>query len=249
MATRSPASTGFDRLVLVPGLMCDAAVWEPVMPALAEGRRCSVVDHGDARSLAAMATRLLDSAPARFALAGHSMGARVALEVVRLAPARVSRLALLDTGYLPRPAGPLGEDEAHKRHALLHTARTQGLRAMASEWVQGMVHPDRLSERQGDRALIEDIVTMFERKSAEIFAFQIAALLARPDASSVLMGLTVPTLLLCGRQDGWAPLAQHQAMQALVPGAVLDVIDDAGHMAPMERPDAVAVAMQGWLTR
>ena len=105
MATRPPTSTGFDPLVLVPGLMCDHAVWAPVLPALAAGRRCHVIDHGDARSLATMASRLLDSAPARFALAGHSMGARVALEVVRQAPARVSRLALLDTGYLPRPAG------------------------------------------------------------------------------------------------------------------------------------------------
>ena len=245
MATRPPTSTGFDPLVLVPGLMCDHAVWAPVLPALAAGRSCSVVDHGNARSLATMASRLLEGAPVRFALAGHSMGARVALEVVRLAPARVSRLALLDTGYLPRPAGAAGEDEAHKRHALLHTARTHGVRAMAGEWVRGMVQPERLN----DQGLIEDIVAMFERKSAEIFECQIAALLARPDASSVLAGLSVPTLLLCGRQDGWAPLVQHQAMQALVPGAVLEVIENAGHMAPMERPDAVASALQRWLTQ
>ena len=245
MAAPLHVDTRFDPLVLVPGLMCDHAVWEPVLPALAEGRRCSIVDHGDARSLAAMAIRLLDAAPLRFALAGHSMGARVALEVVRLAPARVSRLALLDTGYLPRPAGPAGEDEVHKRHALLQIARTRGVRAMAVEWVQGMVHPERL----GDDTLIEAIVAMFERKTAECFESQIAALLARPDASRVLASLSMPTLLLCGRQDGWAPLAQHQAMQALVTDAVLEVIEQAGHMAPMERPDAVAAALVRWLTR
>ena len=237
--------TRADPLVLVPGLMCDDAVWASLLPTLGEGRHCSVVDHGDARSLAAMAIRLLDVAPLRFALAGHSMGARVALEVVRLAPARVSRLALLDTGYLPRPAGQAGEDELHKRHALLQIARTRGVRAMAVEWVQGMVHPERLV----DASLIEAIVAMFERKTAERFESQIAALLARPDASGVLASLSMPTLLLCGRQDGWAPPAQHQAMQALVTDAVLEVIEHAGHMPPMERPDAVAAALMRWLTR
>ncbi|HEY6136014.1 MAG TPA: alpha/beta hydrolase, partial [Rubrivivax sp.] len=104
-----------DPLLLVPGLMCDHAVWAPLMPALAEGRACTVVDHGSANSLVTMAHQLLATAPPRFALAGHSMGGRVALEVVRLEPGRVSRLALLDTGYLPRPAGAAGDEEARKR--------------------------------------------------------------------------------------------------------------------------------------
>ena len=230
-------------LLLVPGLMCDHTVWEPLLPALTAGRACTVVDHGMADSLPRMAQQLLDTAPDRFAIAGHSMGARVALEVLRLAPARVTRVALLDTGYQARASGAAGEEEARKRHALLALAREQGVRAMATAWVQGMVHPARL----GDASLIEAILTMFERKSADVFACQISALLARPDASVVLASLQVPTLILCGRQDGWAPVAQHEAMQRLAPGSVLNVVEDAGHMAPMERPEAVTGALVDWL--
>lgn len=233
-------------LILVPGLMCDHAVWEPLLPALAKGRECVVVDHGHASSLAVMAQQLLDAAPARFALAGHSMGARVALEVVRLAPQRVGRVALLDSGYLPRAPGAAGEEEARKRHALLQVAREQGVRAMAQVWVQGMVHPDRL----GDVELVERILAMFTRKSADVFAAQIAALLARPDASDVLRSLRVPTLVCCGAQDSWSPPSQHADMHRLVPastGAVLDTVSDAGHMAPMERPEAMAAALLRWL--
>lgn len=231
-------------LLLVPGLMCDATVWQPLLPALqAGGLDCRVVDHGDADRLPQMAQQLLDTAPPRFALAGHSMGARVALEVLRSAPDRVTRVALLDTGYLARAAGAPGEEEARKRQALLDVARRDGVRAMATQWVQGMVHPDRLQHAP----LIGAIVDMFARKSPDVFERQIRALLQRPDATEVLRAIRVPTLVLCGRQDSWAPVPQHEAMHALVPGAVFEVIEDAGHMAPMERPQAVADALLRWL--
>lgn len=231
-------------LLLVPGLMCDATVWQPLLPALqAGGRDCRVVDHGDADRLPQMAQQLLASAPPRFAIAGHSMGARVALEVLRSAPERVSRVALLDTGYLARSTGAPGEEEARKRQALLDVARRDSVRAMAAQWVQGMVHPDRLQ----DAPLIDAIVDMFARKSADTFERQIRALLQRPDASDVLRAIGVPALVLCGRQDSWAPVSQHAAMLALIPGAAFEVIDDAGHMAPMERPQAVAAALLRWL--
>ena len=230
-------------LVLVPGLMCDHAVWTPVWPHLTRPRPLLVADHGRADSLGAMADRLLHDAPPVFALAGHSMGARVAVEALRRAPERVRGLALLDTGYLPRAPGAAGDDEARKRHALLEVARAQGVRAMAQSWVQGMVHPDRL----GDAALVESIVSMFARRGADVFAAQVAALLARPDAREVLGGVRVPTLVLCGRQDSWAPVAQHEALHALVGHGELVLIDDAGHMAPMEQPVAVAAALSHWL--
>jgi pimeloyl-ACP methyl ester carboxylesterase len=231
-------------LVLLPGLMCDAAVWEPLYPHLPADTTPWVADYGMANSLAAMAQGVLAQAPAeRFALAGHSMGGRVAMEVLRQAPQRVSGVALLDTGHLPRAAGEAGAQEAAKRQALLDIARSQGVRAMAQAWVQGMVHPARLQ----DAALIESIVAMFARKSADVFAAQIAALLARPDASPVLRTLALSTLLQCGAQDSWSPPAQHADMQALAPHAVLDVVADAGHMAPMERPQAVAQALVRWL--
>jgi len=230
-------------LVMVPGLMCDHAVWEPLLPWLAKDRECRMVDHGQADSLVQMAKQLLQDAPPHMVLAGHSMGARVALEVLRLAPDRVKGVALLDTGYLPKAAGEAGEEEARKRFHLLKIAQEQGVRAMANEWVQGMVHPDRLS----DAPLIERILAMFDRKNANIFACQINALLNRLDGSDVLRAIKVPTLLMCGKQDAWSTPAQHQAMNALVTHATFDVIEDAGHMAPMERPEPVALSLQRWL--
>jgi pimeloyl-ACP methyl ester carboxylesterase len=233
-------------LVLLPGLMCDDAVWAPSLSGLPDGWEPWVADYGLCNSLQAMAEAVLAGAPqGPFALAGHSMGGRVALEVVRLAPQRVSHLALLDTGHTPRAAGEAGDEEARKRYALLEVARTQGVRSMAQTWVQGMVAPDRLM----DAELIERIVAMFAGKSAEVFAAQIQALLHRPDASEVLRSVAVPTLLQCGAQDAWSPPAQHEAMRVLVPHAALDLIEHAGHMAPMEQPHAVAASLSRWLMR
>lgn len=227
--------------------MCDHAVWTPLIPSLAQHTEPCVIDHGTEDNLTRMAQRLLASAPAQFALAGHSMGGRVALEVVRLAPQRVQRLALLDTGYQARASGPAGEEEARKRYALLEMAQTRGVRAMAQAWVQGMVHPARLTDEQ----FIDDIVAMFERKPAAIFARQIQALLNRPDASAVLQSIRVPTLVLCGREDSWAPVSQHQEIAQLIPAgySTLRIVADAGHMSPMERPELVADALCEWITQ
>jgi pimeloyl-ACP methyl ester carboxylesterase len=127
--------------------------------------------------------------------------------------------------------------------ALLTLAREQGMRAMGREWMQAMVHPDRLH----DGALVEAILAMIERQSPDTFAAQIDALLARPDVTDVLRALRMRTLVACGRQDAWSPIAQHEEIAALVPGSRLVAFDDCGHMAPMEQPDAVAAALTAWL--
>jgi pimeloyl-ACP methyl ester carboxylesterase len=205
---------------------------------------CQIIDHGLASSITLMAQQTLAVAPPRFALAGHSMGGRVALEVLRLAPQRVTQLALLDTGYKARASGLEGDEEARKRLALLDIARTQGVRVMAAQWVQGMVSPARLA----DSTLIEAIVAMFERKTAAIFENQIQALLTRPDATPVLANTHIPTLVLCGREDSWAPISQHQEIAAHISGKVsLRVIEAAGHMSTMEQPAAVAQSMLEWI--
>ena len=222
--------------------MCDGTFWQTLSDTLP----CQVIDYDDADCITAMAEAVLAAAPAGssdFALAGHSMGGRVALEVVRLAPERVQKIILMDTGYLPRQPGPAGDTEKAGRMALLDVAHQQGVRAMGKEWVKGMVHPDRLN----DAPLIDAILAMFERKTADRFARQQHALLTRPDASPVLTALRVPTLLLCGRQDSWASVAQHTAMQALTPHAQLSVIEDAGHMVLMERPDATLQVLHQFL--
>ena len=114
-------------LLLVPGLMCDHAVWAPVLPWVQADRSCTVVDHAQSDSLPEMARQLLASAPPQFLMAGHSMGARVVLEVLRVAPERVRGVALMDTGFLPKPSGAAGDDETAKRLALLQIAREQGI--------------------------------------------------------------------------------------------------------------------------
>ncbi len=230
-------------LLLLPGLLCDRAVWTPVLAELETAARCHIPDYADERSLAAMAERVLASAPATFAVAGHSMGGRVALEIVRRAPARVERLALLDTGCRPRPAGVAGEEERARRLALLALAREKGMRAMAREWVRPMVHPARHS----DVAFIDTILDMFERRTPLQFQGQIEALLARPDATALLPTIACPTLVLAGRADGWSTPAQHEEMAALIPGSRLAIIEDSGHMAPMERPASIAGEMLAWI--
>lgn len=230
-------------LLLLPGLLCDHAVWSPVLPHVERAATCAVADYADETSLVAMAGRVLAGAPPTFALAGHSMGGRVALEVARLAPQRVERLALLDTGFRARPTGAEGDAERAGRLALLATAREHGMPAMARAWVQPMVHPDRLA----DAALIEAIVAMFARRTPRQFEGQIAALLARPDAAEVLRALACPVLVLSGREDAWAPPRQHEEMATLVPGSRLAVLERCGHMAPMERPEEVGAALVAWL--
>lgn len=229
-------------VILLPGLLCDHAVWAGQQEMLADA--CVVVpSYGTLASIPAMARHVLEQAPAgRFALAGHSMGGRVALEVARLAPQRVERLALLDTGIDPLPAAPAGQAEREQRMALLALAQAQGMRAMGREWARGMVHPARLGT-----PLFEDILDMIERRTPQVFEAQISALLARPDARELLPRITCPTLLLCGRQDAWSPPARHEHMHALLPGSRLVRVENSGHMTTMEQPAAVSAALHDWL--
>jgi pimeloyl-ACP methyl ester carboxylesterase len=113
---------------------------------------------------------------------------------------------------------------------------------MGREWARAMVHPARLGS-----AVFDSILEMVERKTPDVFAAQIAALLARPDARDVLTTARCDVLLVCGRQDTWSPLVRHQEMQALRPDSRLVVIDDSGHMSPMEQPQAVTRCLAQWL--
>lgn len=229
-------------VVFLPGLLCDEAVWSTQCRALAQAH-CEVASFGLLSSITAMAQQVLAQTKApRFSLAGHSMGGRVALEMVRLAPQRIERLALLDTGMDPLAPGEAGAAERAKRMALLKLAQQEGMRAMGRQWAQGMVHPSRRNT-----PLFDAVLDMIARKTPAVFEAQIEALLARPDARSVLEGVDCPLLLLCGRQDVWSPLSRHEQMQALVPGSRLAVVEDAGHMTTMEAPERVSAALVAWL--
>jgi pimeloyl-ACP methyl ester carboxylesterase len=229
-------------LVLLPGLVCDDAVWAHAGQAFGARAPVHIPDYGLLDSLGAMAEKVLDESPPSFALAGHSMGGRVALEILRRAPERVRALALLDTGVQPLPAGESGEREAAGRHELLAIARERGMAAMAARWVRGMIWPPRLD----DAVLVQAVIDMFARRSAAMFAAQIRALLARPDARSLLAGIRCPTLVSCGAQDNWSPPQRHREMAANIPDAKLVLVPDCGHMCTMERPGAVTRALLDW---
>ena len=227
-----------EALILVPGLLCDALVWQHAIATFAPTRRVVVPMLDTLDSIPAMATQLLADAPARFALAGHSLGGRIALEVYRQAPQRVSRLALLDTGVHPCAPG-----EPARRQELVSLALTRGMRALARAWLPPMVHP----ARRADPAIIGPLEAMVERRTPDTFRNQVTALLNRPDAAPVLAAISCPSLVLCGREDEWSPLAQHEVIASGIRCARLAVIDDAGHFAPFEQPAAVTDQLRTWL--
>lgn len=224
--------------LFLPGLLCDERIWTGQIEAFAAFNPV-VANYGLSRSLTEMAEITLAGAPPRFSLIGHSMGARVALEIHRQAPERIERLALLDTGVHPPQPG-----EAEKRHALLDLGKREGVDRMVDVWLAPMVHPDR----QTDPTLIGPLHAMATSLGLAVFEAQIEALLGRPDATPLLSSIEVPTLVGVGRQDVWSPPAQHQAIAAGIRGATLCVFDDSGHMSPVEAADQVNDALKAWLT-
>lgn len=225
-------------LYLIPGLLCDRSIWTQQAEALTPIAELSVPDLRGIDRIPTMAQRVLDRAPAKFSLAGHSLGGRIALEIVRQAPERVERLALLDTGVIPVQPG-----EPERRQALVDLAERAGMRALAQEWLPPMLHPDRW----GDRDLVDPLLAMIERSTPASFKAQIDALLQRPNARRVLDSIQCPTLVLCGRQDSWSPLSQHEEIAAAIAGAQLVVVENCGHMSTVERPEAVTRALRAWL--
>jgi pimeloyl-ACP methyl ester carboxylesterase len=227
-------------LYLLCGLLCDEVVWEAQAQALRARYDVRVISFTGQDSMQAMAARVLADAPERFALAGHSMGGRVALEVYRSARERVERLALLDTGY-----EAAAEGEAERRAPLVTRAQEEGIDSIALAWGLPMLAPPR----RRDQALVDTILAMVGRMSGSIYAAQTRALLTRPDATALLGEIACPALVLCGQQDGWSPPERHRAMAALIPGSCLRLIDDCGHMSMMEQPEAVLRALEEWLAR
>jgi pimeloyl-ACP methyl ester carboxylesterase len=233
-------------LVLIPGLLNDATVWQAQRDELSKHANVRIAMRaGHEASLEAMAWTLVSETEGLIALAGHSMGGRIALEVCRLVPERVIGLALFDTGYLPLPAGEKGKAEVESRQYMLRISIDCGMRFMLRQWVQGMVARDRLD----DERLIGAIIDMMAKSTPEDFRCQIEALIGRPDASGILRGFSGPALAACGALDTWSPPAQHAQMASMIADANLVVIPDCGHMAPMEKPQAVTRALMEWWLR
>ncbi|MFT5439836.1 MAG: pimeloyl-ACP methyl ester carboxylesterase [Alphaproteobacteria bacterium] len=226
-------------VLALPGLLCDAYVWQQQATALADIADFLIPEFDREDSLEAMARTALDLCDGKTSVIGHSMGGRAAMALWRLAPDRVERLALLDTGAQPRRDG-----EEVGRMKLVALAREQGMAALADAWLPPMVHPNRTA----DDGLLQPLREMVQRKTPEIFANQQNALLNRPDAMPALASITVPTLVGVGREDLWSPVAQHEEMVAAIPGAKLVIFEESGHMSTVENAPAVTAALRDWLT-
>lgn len=224
-------------LVLIPGLLNDADLWRDQLAALADVARCKVADITRGETLLALAEGVLAEAPPLFALAGFSLGGYVAQEVVRIAPGRVTRLALLDTSI--RADTPARTVE---RQALARAARVPGrFHGFGDRLLATYLHPSHLD----DAAIVGRIRAMTERLGPETFLRQNA--IERRDGEGVLRALRCPTLILCGDSDQLTPLAEHRAMATLVPHAALVAVEGSGHMTPLENPGAVSRALRDWL--
>jgi len=225
-------------IVLIPGLLCDETVWKPLLTKLRGA--VSVADLSSQDSLTQMAEDLLRDHPGELIVAGHSMGARVAMEMARLAPERITRLALLDTGIHPLKAG-----EKAKRDEIVEFAHANGMKALVERWLPGMVH----APNRENQTLMQSLTDMVLAKDPDLHQRQITALVNRVDASAYLASISCPVLLMVGEQDQWSPIAQHEDMLRLLPNARLEIIADAGHFAPVEQPEKVARLLAEFLTQ
>jgi pimeloyl-ACP methyl ester carboxylesterase len=227
------------KLMLVPGLLCTRALWEPQISALSDIADCMVADHTLHKTMADIARSILRTAPDRFALAGLSMGGYIACEIVRQAPERVERLALLDTGS--RADTP---ERTAARRDLIATAQRESVRRAQELLMPSLIHPSRRS----DRPLVEIILQMAVDTGLPAFERQEEAIIGRPDNRPFLLSVRCPTLVVVGREDALTPPDLAHEIADSIPGAKLEVIPDCGHMSTLERPEAVNRALRTWLT-
>ncbi len=225
-------------LYLLPGLLCDEAVFAPQIAALADICEVRVSRFRGLDSFDAMAQAVLADAPPRFCVAGFSMGGRVAFHLASMAMDRIERFCAFDTGVVPA-----SEAELPKRQALVDLANREGMAALVSAWLPPMLH----EKRRDDVAFTAPLKEMVMRFSPADHEKQIRALINRPDMRPVLGQITCPTLIACGRQDGFSPPADHEAIAAAIPGAKLEIIEDCGHFLPVEQPDALNEALRQWM--
>lgn len=226
-------------LVLLPGLLLDGRLFDAQIRALGDVAEISVGDLAQDDRIEAQARRVLDAAPERFALAGLSMGGYVALEIMRTAPERVLRLALLDTQAR-------ADDDAARERRLrqIALAEQDAFAIVKDELVPPWVHP----ERRRDVEFMERLYAMADAIGPEGFVREQRAIMSRPDSRPGLAAIACPTLVLCGRQDGTTPVERHEEIAAALPDATLVVLPHCAHLSPLERPREVTAQLRLWLT-
>lgn len=224
-------------LVLIPGMMCDARMWGGI-PAALHPRPLHHVQPTGADSMADLARQALREAPPRFALAGLSMGGILAMEMLAQAPDRVARVALLDTN----PRAELPEVQARREPQIARALGGGLARVMRDE-----LKPNYLAEGPRRKDVLDLCLDMALALGPEVFARQSRALRDRVDRQAALAGFKGPALVLMGAEDRLCPRDRHDLMHALMPQSRLVIIDGAGHLPPLERPDETTAALRRWL--
>ncbi len=225
-------------LLLVPGLLCSARLFEAQIAALAPANEIEVADHTTADTMAGVAEAILAEAPDEFTLIGLSMGGYIAFEILRQAPGRVRRLALLDT-----QARADTDDIIANRRRLLDLADRDGAVAVQRELLPRLIRQDRI----GEEPLTSDILKMADEVGDAGFRNQTHAIIGRPDSRDMLGTIACPTLIIVGDQDILTPPDRSREMADGIKGAELRIIPDCGHLSTMEAPDAVNAILSGWL--
>jgi len=226
--------------VLIAGLNCSAGLYAHQIPVLWQFGPVTVADHRRDDSMAALARRILDAAPPRFALVGLSMGGYAAFEIMRQAPARVAKLALVDTGA--RADTP---ERTALRQPLIGLAKSGRFREIFDSQYPSLVH----KSRHNDDALKARVRAMNEETGPEAYLRQMAAIIGRPDSRPGLGEIACPTLVLVGDSDEPTPPELAHEMAAAIPDARLVVVPACGHLSTLERPEAVNAALIEWLRR
>ena len=224
-------------LLLLPGLLNDAQLWMAQTDALDDIAQCHVADLTRDDSVAEMATRALENAPPRFALAALSMGGYVAFEILRQAPERVTRLALLDTS-----ATPDTPERAAQRRAALDSLRLGRFMGVTRRLLPQLVHPDHV-----DGAVGTAVRAMAVRVGGEAFLRQQQAILGRPDSRPLLPTIAVPTLVAVGDSDRLTPRSDAHLMHDHIPNASFHCFPRCGHLPPMESPEETSTVLRRWL--
>jgi pimeloyl-ACP methyl ester carboxylesterase len=226
-------------LVLVPGLLCSARLYAAQVTALWPHGQVTIADHRRDDDMAAIAARILADAPPRFALAGLSMGGYIAFAMMRQAPERIARLALLDTSARPdTPEQKAGRDK------FIAMAEAGQLNDIVETLTPRFLHPDHINNET-----FKDVIrTMAQETGAEAFVRQTKAIKSREDSRSLLAEIGCPTLVLVGDGDVLTPPELSKEIAAGVRGAELVVVPNCGHLSTIEKPDAVNKVLTEWLT-
>ncbi|QNM94706.1 alpha/beta fold hydrolase [Chitinimonas koreensis] len=229
------------QLFLLPGLLNDARLWQHQVEGLADLADVTVGDLTATDTIPLLAAAALAQAPAgHYALAGLSMGGYVALEMMRQAPNRILGLALLDTSAKPDTA----EASANRRKLIEQSGHDFG--GVIASLLPKMFTPEGAEPGSENAQLFTE---MAHKVGRDGFVRQQQAIMGRPDSREDLPRIACPTLVLCGRQDTLTPPELHAEMASMIPDATLEMVDGAGHLSPLEQPDAVTTALRAWLRR